>query len=127
MRLIVIDDHPEIISTVTQLLRANYNIVATSGTGSEGLAAIAACAPDGVVLDIAMPDLSGLEVARRLKAMHSPARIVFLTVHADADYVKEAFAAGANGYVLKSQLISDLPTALKKALAGDSFISPSIR
>ena len=126
MRLIVIDDHPQIISAVTQLLRGSYDIVATSSTGSEGIEAIAAFKPDVVVLDISMPDLSGIEVAQRLKTMHSHTRIVFLTVHADSDYVKEAFAVGANGYVLKSDLLADLPMALKQAFGGDHFISPSI-
>ena len=126
MRLIVVDDHPQIISTVTELLRGNYDIVATSGTGSEAIEAIAAFKPDAVVLDISIPGLSGLEVAQRLKTIHSHTRIVFLTVHADPDYVKEAFAAGANGYVLKSDLLADLPKALKQAFAGDHFISPSI-
>ena len=65
MRLIVVDDHPQIISAVTELLRGNYDIVATSGTGSEGIEAIAAFKPDAVVLDISIPGLSGLEVAQR--------------------------------------------------------------
>ena len=127
MRLIIVDDHPEMISTVTQLLGGHYNIMATSGTGCEGLKAIARLEPDCVVLDISMPDLSGIDVAKRLKDLHSHAKIVFLTVHEDPDYVTEALAAGANGYVVKSQLTSDLPTALKRALAGHVFISPSIK
>ena len=126
MRLIIVDDHPEMVSTVTQLLRAHYDIIATTDKGSEAVEAVTVLDPDCVVLDISMPDLSGIEVAQRLKAIHSHAKIVFLTVHEDPDFVQEALAAGANGYVLKSQLTSDLPTALKRALAGHLFISPSI-
>ena len=125
-RLIIVDDHPEMISIVTQLLRDHYDIIATSGTGGEGLKAIACLEPDCVVLDISMPDLSGIEVAQRLKAIRSRVKIIFLTVHEDPDYVKEALTAGANAYVLKSQLESDLVTALKQTLAGNFFISPSI-
>ena len=126
MRLIVVDDHPEIVRTVTQLLRGHYDIISTSERGSEALETITVLKPDCVVLDISMPDLSGIEIAQRLKAAHSHVKIVFLTVHEDPDYVHEALAAGANGYVVKSQLTSDLPTALKRAFAGHFFISPSI-
>ena len=126
MRLIIVDDHPEMVSTVTQLLRPDYDIVATADKGCKALEAITVLEPDCVVLDISMPDLSGIEVAQRLKAIHSQAKIVFLTVHEDPDFVQEALAAGANGYVVKSQLTSDLPAALNRALAGDLFISPSI-
>lgn len=126
MRLIIVDDHPEMVSTVTRLLRPHYDIVATTDKGCKALEAITVLEPDCVVMDISMPDLSGIEVAQRLKAIHSHAKIVFLTVHEDPDFVQEALAAGANGYVVKSQLTSDLPAALKRALAGDLFISPSI-
>ena len=126
MRLIIVEDHPEMVSTVTQLLRPDYDIVATADKGCKALEAITVLEPDCVVLDISMPDLSGIEVAQRLKAIHSQAKIVFLTVHEDPDFVQEALAAGANGYVVKSQLTSDLPAALRRALAGDLFISPSI-
>jgi DNA-binding NarL/FixJ family response regulator len=126
MRLVIVDDHPEMVSTVAQLLRAHYDIIATTDKGSEAVEAITVLEPDCVVLDISMPDLSGIEVAQRLKAIQSYARIVFLTVQEYPEFVQEALAAGANGYVLKSQLTSDLPAALKRALAGDLFISPSI-
>ena len=79
-----------------------------------------------VVLDISMPVLNGIEAARKLKATGSSARIVFLTVHADPDYVNAAFGTGALGYVLKSELASDLLPCLKEALVGRSFVSPSI-
>ena len=82
--------------------------------------------PDVVVLDISMPVLNGIEAARKLKATGSSARVVFLTVHADPDYVNAAFGTGALGYVLKSELASDLLPCLKEALVGRSFVSPSI-
>jgi DNA-binding NarL/FixJ family response regulator len=78
------------------------------------------------VLDISMPLLSGLEAARHLQAAGSPAKIIFLTVHDDPDYVRAALATGALGYVVKCRLASDLLRAMRAALAGLSFVSPTV-
>ena len=83
-------------------------------------------APDLIVLDISMPKLNGIEAARQLKAAGSRAKIVFLSVHDDADYVRGALAAGAHGYVVKPRLASDLLLALRQVLASGSFVSPTI-
>ena len=74
-----------------------------------------------------MPVMDGIAAARSLRASGSRAKIVFLTVHGDPDYVRAALAAGALGYVVKYRLASDLLPALREALAGRSFVSPSIR
>jgi DNA-binding NarL/FixJ family response regulator len=79
--------------------------------------------PDIVVLDITMPGMTGIEIARLLQP--SDAKVVFLTVHDDADYLRSALAVGGLGYVVKDRLATDLVPALRKALAGRQFISPS--
>lgn len=79
-----------------------------------------------MVLDISMPVLNGIEAARTLKAADSRAKIVFLTEHADPDYLHAALAIGALGYVVKSRLVSDLLLSIREALAGRHFVSPSI-
>lgn len=127
MRLVIADDNAAILETVTQLLRPDFDIIATADTGSIALEAITRLHPDCAVLDISMHEFSGIEVARCLKASGSKAKIVFLTVHEDSDFVEEAVAVGAIGYVVKSRLATDLRPALKSALLGDLFISPSIR
>jgi DNA-binding NarL/FixJ family response regulator len=78
------------------------------------------------VLDISMPVMNGVEAARRLRAAGTSAKIVFLTVHADQDYVRAALGTGALGYVLKSELASDLLPCLREALQGRSYVSPAI-
>ena len=83
-------------------------------------------APDVIVLDISMPKLNGIEAARQLKATGSRAKIVFLTVHEDMDYVRGALAAGAHGYVVKPRLASDLLPALREVLASGWFVSPTL-
>jgi DNA-binding NarL/FixJ family response regulator len=70
--------------------------------------------------------LNGIEAARKLTAAGTRAKIVFLTVHTDEDYVRAAQQAGGLGYVVKSQLASDLAPAVREALAGRPFVSPSI-
>jgi DNA-binding NarL/FixJ family response regulator len=127
MRLVIADDHAAVLETVARLLAPDFDIIASADTGSTALEAIVRLHPDCAVLDISMHDFSGIEVAKRLKASGSNAKIVFLTVHEDSDFVEEAVAVGAIGYVVKSRLASDLQPALKSALLGDLFISPSIR
>jgi DNA-binding NarL/FixJ family response regulator len=74
-----------------------------------------------------MPRLDGIEAARQLRCSHRPARLVFLTVHEDADYARAALDAGGLGYVVKTRLASDLLPAIRAALADQSFISPAVR
>jgi len=127
MRLVIADDHAALLETVTRLLAPDFDIIATADTGRAALEAIIKLDPDCAVLDISMHDFSGIEVAKHLKAGGSDAKVIFLTVHEDQDFVEEAITVGAIGYVVKSRLASDLLPALKRALTGDLFISPSIK
>ena len=80
--------------------------------------------PDVLVLDISMPVMNGIETARSLKELGAKTRIVFLTVHDDPDYAREALEAGALGYVIKLRIASDLVAAINEVHAGRSFVSP---
>ena len=102
-------------------------VVGRVGDGCELLAEAERLHPDVIVLDITMPRLDGIEAARQLRSSHQPARLVFLTVHEDADYARAVLDAGGLGYVVKSRLASDLLTAIRAALANRPFISPTIR
>jgi DNA-binding NarL/FixJ family response regulator len=125
-RLLLADDHENFLAAAAQLLQPEFEVVKTVGDGQELLAEASRLEPNIVVLDISMPVLNGIEAARQLRAAGSTAKIVFLTVHQDPDYVHAALAAGAHGYVTKCQLATDLLLALREALAGRCFISPSI-
>src|SRR5262249_44207663 len=109
-----------------RLLQPEFEVVKTVADGQALLKEAARLEPDVLVLDISMPVLNGIEAARQLRAAGSRARIVFLTVHQDPEYVHAALAAGAQGYVAKSQLATDLLLALRETLADRSFVSPSI-
>jgi DNA-binding NarL/FixJ family response regulator len=124
-RILLADDHPEFLGVVARHLQPHFDVVRAVGNGQAMLDEAARLDPDVVVLDISMPVLNGIEAARKLRATGSRAKIGFLTVHADQDYVRAAIGAGAVGYVLKSELASDLLTCLRHAEAAP-FVSPAI-
>ena len=125
-RLIIADDHPDMREVVVRLLEPDFEIVAAAGDGATALDDAINYQPDLLVLDISMPSLTGIEVARRLKAVGSKTHIVFLTVTEDTDFLREAFAAGASAYVVKSRMATDLREAINEVLGGYTFISPPL-
>ena len=124
--VLLADDHEGFLATAIRHLKTHFEVVKAVRDGQALLDEAVSVKPDVVVLDISMPGLSGIEVAQKLKAAGSQARIVFLTMHADPDYVRVALATGALGYVIKARLASDLVPSIKEALAGRTFVSPSI-
>jgi len=124
-RLLLADDHPALLGQIARLLAGEFEIVGTVSNGLDLIEAAARLDPDLVVLDITMPGLDGIEGARRLRQTGCRAKIVFLTVHDDADYVRAGMEAGGMGYVVKARLAADLIPALRKAQTGSCFISPA--
>jgi len=120
------DDHPDLLLIVSDLLNSMFDVVGAVGDGESLLNAAAYLQPDVLVMDISMPVLTGIEAAQRLKERDDTARIVFLTVHDDPDFVRASLATGALGYVVKPRLASDLVHAIREALADRIFISPSV-
>jgi len=120
------DDHAATLAQTTQLIGQCHQVVGAVTNGSDLLEAAARLEPDVIVLDISMPGLDGLEAARRLKATGCTSRMVFLTVHEDGDYAAEARALGADGYVVKSRVASDLIPAISQAVVSRWFLSPTI-
>ncbi len=117
IRVLLADDHEAMLDRVARLLATECNVVGTATDGQQALDAARQLKPDVLVLDISMPVMTGIETARRLKEAGSETRIVFLTVHDDPDFAKEALEAGAVGYVIKQRIASDLVAAIKKAHA----------
>lgn len=123
-RILVADDNPEVRGRIAELLRSDFNVLGSVENGQQAIESAVSLSPDVLVLDISMPVLDGLQAASRLRDLGCRARVIFLTVHADNDYVEAAFSTGALGYVLKSRLTTDLIPAIKQALQGHKFISP---
>ena len=115
-RVLVADDHQAILDHVRHQLADEFDVIATVLDGQAAFDATLALKPDAVVLDISMPRMNGLEVAKRLSALPNPPRIVFLTVHEDPDFMDAAEGVGASGYVLKRNLLTQLGGALRHAL-----------
>lgn len=120
-RILVADDHEEVRNLIVRLLRPQFEVLAAVGDGPTFLEAVDLLKPDVCVLDISMPNMSGIEVAERIKQRDSKIRIVFLTLHEDSDFQTAAFATGAEGYVTKSRMGGDLLFAIREVLAGRRF------
>ena len=124
VRILLADDHREMLKRVVHLLQSEFEVIGAVNDGQALLEAASKLRPDVVVLDISMPVMNGLEAVDRLKEAGSKAKVVFLTVHEDPDFVHESLAKGALCYVVKPRLTSDLVPAIKEALANRSFVSP---
>ncbi len=124
IRVLLADDHEAMLDRVARLLAIECNVVGTATDGQQALEAARELKPDVLVLDISMPVMNGIETAHRLKEAGAETRIVFLTVHDDPDFAREALEAGALGYVIKQRIASDLMIAINEVCAGRSFVSP---
>lgn len=120
IRVVLADDHQHIIACIRQVLDEEFEVVGSFANGSQAVDAILRMDPDAVVLDISMPVLDGIRAARQLQKAKCRAKIIFLTMHEDPDFMAAAFSAGGCGYVVKHRLFTDLIPALHEALAGRS-------
>ena len=125
-RVLVADDHRAMLDSLVRLLSGEFDIVATAGDGLSAVSTAIALEPDLLVLDIAMPGLSRLAAAPRLKDSGSTAKVVFVTNLHDREFVEESMALGDVGFVVKDRLVADLLPAIRSVLAGRPFVSPSI-
>jgi DNA-binding NarL/FixJ family response regulator len=122
--IILAEDHPAFAGLCTQVLGAEYDVVASVCTGEQALAAVEEYDPDLLVLDLEMPDMSGLDVLRPLQEHEARVRIVVLTLHQERSIAEQALALGGGGFVTKSRMIRDLRPALRAAQQGKTFCSP---
>ena len=125
IRVVVADNSKPMRDKVVQILQQEFEVVGTAADGQAALEMIQLLNPEIAVLDISMPNMTAIEVAAHLKHNGSEVKVVVLTVHEDPDYVREAFSAGAAGYVVKAYLAIDLKTALTRVYSGGIFISPN--
>ena len=122
-RLLLADDHKPMLASVKELLRVHYDVVGMACDGETLLDLVAKLDPDIAVIDISMPGLNGMAAARCLKDSGTRTKLIFLTIYANPEFVRAAFAVGALGYVLKRCMVTDLPLAIEAALAGKRFLS----
>ncbi|MBM3461837.1 MAG: response regulator transcription factor [Armatimonadetes bacterium] len=128
IRIIIVDDHAMVREGLRTMLRhqETLQIVDEAETGANGIEAVGKHRPDVVLLDIRLPDMSGLEVCRKIHDQFPEVNPVMLTVYEDEHYVFEALRAGARGYLLKKVSDDELTLALRSVCAGEVIVDPSL-
>ncbi len=125
-RLIIADDHLLLAEACKNLLEPEFQVAAIVNNGRELLQMAESLKPDLVILDIAMPQLNGLDAGEQLKRMLPSCKVVFMTMNMEPEVAAEAFRRGASGYVVKSATAAELVTAVRRALRSESYLSPLI-
>ena len=127
IRALLADDHGVVLEGLRHILEnAGCDVVGTAEDGREIVRLAEALRPDLVVLDITMPVLNGVEAARQIRRGSSKIRLLFLSMHSDAVYVREAFRAGGNGYLLKRSAVSELAPAIREVMQGRYYVTPMV-
>ena len=127
-RLLLVDDHAVVRSGLRMLLEnePGMQIIGEAGSASEALQAVERLQPDVILLDIGLPDISGIEVARQVKQRSPATAIVALTIHEDEEYFFKMLEAGAVGYVPKRAAPEELIQAIQAAASGEVYLYPSL-
>jgi len=128
IRVLLADDHALVRGGIRSLLETieDVEVVAESGDGREAHALIAHHRPDLALLDIGMPGMNGIEVARQSGGSSPKTKIVILSMHDDKTHVTQAIRAGASGYLLKGATVAELPLAIKTVMAGQTYLTPKV-
>jgi DNA-binding NarL/FixJ family response regulator len=126
-RLLLADDHELLVDGLRKILVADFDLVGTASDGRTAVSEFIRLRPDVMLLDIGMPLLNGVEVARQVRRAVPSARIIFVTMQTDRAYIEAAFRAGASGYVLKQAASGDLLDGIHQVLHGRRYISPRIQ
>jgi two-component system, NarL family, response regulator DevR len=128
LRLLVVDDHEVVRQGLVALLdrREGFQVVAQAGTVAESIEAARRHEPDIVVMDVRLPDGSGIEACREIRALRPETRVVMLTSYPDEEAVLSAIVAGASGYLLKQIRARDLVSALETVGRGESLLDPAV-
>jgi len=127
-KVLIVDDHPLFRSGLRQVIAADarFDLVGEAGDGETALKFILEQKPDIAVLDVNLPGLSGLEIARKLQAKKNPTRIIILTMHKEEEMINRALDSGVGGFVLKENAVEDILDAIAAVADGGHYLSPSV-
>jgi DNA-binding NarL/FixJ family response regulator len=123
-RVLLADDHPMFLAGLRSLLEAEYDVVGLVNDGRSLVEAASRLKPEAIVLDISLPLLNGIDAARQIKKDQPETKILFVTMHANLAYLKDALAAGASGYLLKTSAREELLDALRDVIRNRIHVSP---
>ena len=128
INLMLVDDHAVVRSGLRMLIEAeeDVEIIAEAGSASEAINIVCQKMPDVILMDIGLPDLSGIDATRQIKRLCPEVAVVALTIHEDEEYFFKMLEAGANGYVPKRAAPEELMTAIRAAAANEVYIYPSL-
>ena len=125
-RLLIADDHKILAEACKAFLEPEYQVVGIVTDGRATLEAAYTLRPDVIILDITMPFLNGLDAGEQIKARLPAVKLIYMTMNLATEIAAEAFRRGASGYVLKHSAVEELAIAIRKALRGESYLSPLI-
>ena len=126
--ILIVDDHPLFREGLKSLLakQSSYEVAGEAGSGEEGLRKAKEIRPDLVIMDIGLPDVSGIDITRHLREALAESKVVILSMHLKIDYITKAFQAGATGYITKESATERLLECLESVSKGEYFIDPSL-
>ena len=127
LRVIIAEDDTPMRDRLCSLIREEHIVAAAFESGEAVLARAEGLRPDIILLDISMPGMNGFHVARILRGFLPAVPVIFVTQHTDKSYVDEAFRNGAAGFVVKRNIVSELPMALQQVCSGARYVSPILR
>jgi DNA-binding NarL/FixJ family response regulator len=125
-RILLADDHPPLLEAASTLLKPYFDLVGVVTDGAMLVSEALRLRPDVIVTDITMPVVTGIDAVVQLHKSWSSAKVVFLTIHSEEEFLKACMAEGASGYVLKSRMKTHLVPAIEAALEGQTYISPFV-
>ena len=128
IKVMIADDHELIREGISRILdmENDIEVVCKAKSGPEAIESLKKCKVDVVLLDINMPDMTGIEILKKLKSSHSKAKVIMLTVYDDVEYVSQSVSLGADGYVLKDSDSETLIKTIKIVNSGGSYIQPTL-
>lgn len=128
IRLVLCDDHTLVRTGLRRLLQdePGFDVVGEAATADDAIRLVASTGPDVVVMDVSLSGEDGISATRRIRAEHPSTRVVVLTMHDDVGYLREAFGAGAAGYVVKKAADVELVAALRTVASGDTYVHPNL-
>jgi two-component system response regulator NreC len=128
IRIVVVDDHAVVRSGLRLLLdaEADLEVVGEAGNAHDAIFEVRAASPDVVLLDVVMPGASGIEVLPQVLHEVPGVKVLMLSMQDDPNYVREAFAAGASGYVLKEAVDAEVVAAIREVAAGNQYVHPAL-
>lgn len=127
VRVVLADDHVLVRQSLKTLLeREGFSVVVEASDGQEALRHVESMQPDIAILDISMPTLNGIDAAREIARIAPKVKTILLTQHDEDEYISEALDAGVRGYVLKTQVASDLIEAIRQVSRGQVYLSPGV-